>query len=274
VEQLISTCCGRPRRTASLASADNRCRNPASRRWPAAARHAPASEQRAGASDAGAPAQGALNPCPRGSHSTPPIWRAPVSCRTDTSADDKDCTSSCRRRSGCTTSTCGDFRDPCWHRTAVPDREHRDTADAGADDAEADRATRRRSPGVRVRLRRLLGPLLIAVEDVSEAEPGVAYPRCIGGRACRTARDCSGIWWLRRAATVLADPAPRRTSRAARMAGPGIGAAVRPPAAFDVGEVNEALAPFRTVLCRGSSLAPVGTTVCGVPVCPLWITAH
>jgi hypothetical protein len=90
---------------------------------------------------------------------------------------------------------------------------------------------------------------IIAVEDVSEAEPGVAYPRCIGGRRAAPPEDCSGIGGYAELLTVLADPA--HVEHQGLLEWLDLESAQQfDPAAFDVGEVNEALAPFRTVLVQ------------------------
>jgi hypothetical protein len=89
----------------------------------------------------------------------------------------------------------------------------------------------------------------IVVEDVSEAEAGAAYPRCTGGRRAGPPEDCSGVHGYAELLTVLADPT--HVEHQGLLNWLNLESAQQfDPAAFDAGEVNEALAPFRTVLVR------------------------
>lgn len=46
----------------------------------------------------------------------------------------------------------------------------------------------------------------ILVEDIAAAEPGVAYPRCVGGKQAGPPEDCGGIGGYERLREILADP--------------------------------------------------------------------
>jgi Plasmid pRiA4b ORF-3-like protein len=63
----------------------------------------------------------------------------------------------------------------------------------------------------------------ILVEKIIPAEPGVAYPRCTGGRRDGPPEDCGGIWVFNEQFADLGD-------------------------LFDVGDLNERLADLATVL--------------------------
>jgi len=63
----------------------------------------------------------------------------------------------------------------------------------------------------------------IVVEKIIPAEPGVAYPRCIGGRRDAPPEDCGGIWIFNEQFADLGD-------------------------LFDVADMNERLADLATVL--------------------------
>jgi len=63
----------------------------------------------------------------------------------------------------------------------------------------------------------------IAVEKIIPAEPGVAYPRCAGGRRDAPPEDCGGIWVFNEQFADLAD-------------------------VFNVDDLNERLADQATVL--------------------------
>jgi Plasmid pRiA4b ORF-3-like protein len=63
----------------------------------------------------------------------------------------------------------------------------------------------------------------IVVEKVIQAEPGVAYPRCTGGRRDAPPEDCGGIWIFNEQFADLGD-------------------------LFNVGGLNERLTDLATVL--------------------------
>ena len=63
----------------------------------------------------------------------------------------------------------------------------------------------------------------MVVEKIILAEPGVAYPRCTGGRRDAPPEDCGGIWVFNEQFADLGD-------------------------LFNVGELNERLADLATVL--------------------------
>ena len=87
----------------------------------------------------------------------------------------------------------------------------------------------------------------IAVEDVFEAEPGTAYPRCTGGRRAGPPEDCGGVHSYAELLAALADPGHADHGDMLDWLGLESGQQFD-PAAFDAGEIDEALAPFRTVL--------------------------
>ena len=60
----------------------------------------------------------------------------------------------------------------------------------------------------------------IVVEKITPAEPGVAYPRCTGGRRAAPPEDCGGIWAFNEYQADLADTfdADEMTARLAELA--------------------------------------------------------
>jgi len=87
----------------------------------------------------------------------------------------------------------------------------------------------------------------IIVEDVRQAEPGVAYPRSTAGRRACPPEDCGGLWGYQELLAILADP--RHEEHAARLEWLGVAAAAEfDPAQFDLGETNEALSGLARVL--------------------------
>ncbi|MFJ1709304.1 plasmid pRiA4b ORF-3 family protein [Kitasatospora sp. NPDC088346] len=87
----------------------------------------------------------------------------------------------------------------------------------------------------------------VAVEAVGEAEPGVAYPRCVdGARACPP-EDCGGIEAYRYLVEVLADPAHDEHDE--QLEWLGLDAAQDfDPAAFEPAAADRALAGRARVL--------------------------
>lgn len=81
----------------------------------------------------------------------------------------------------------------------------------------------------------------IRVERVEPAEPDVGYPRCLTGRRAGPPEDCGGIWGYDALREILADPAhPEHDDRVEWL---GLGSPHDfDPAAFDLDEVNRALA--------------------------------
>jgi hypothetical protein len=80
----------------------------------------------------------------------------------------------------------------------------------------------------------------IVVEDVLDAEPGVAYPRCLAGRRATPPEDCGGIWGYQYLLEILDDPA--HPEHAERLEWLGLASADElDPATFDHAALNRAL---------------------------------
>jgi hypothetical protein len=89
----------------------------------------------------------------------------------------------------------------------------------------------------------------IVVEDVVQAEPGVAYPRCLTGRRAAPPEDSGGIWGYAHLCDVLADP--EHPEHAERLEWLDLDSAADfDPAAFDADEVNEYLSRQAKVLLK------------------------
>jgi hypothetical protein len=89
----------------------------------------------------------------------------------------------------------------------------------------------------------------IVVEDVIQAEPGVAYPRCLTGRRAAPPEDSGGIWGYAHLCDVLADPQhPEHADLLEWMELDD--PADFDSAAFDVDEVNEDLSRQVKVLVK------------------------
>ncbi len=89
----------------------------------------------------------------------------------------------------------------------------------------------------------------IVVEDVLDAEPGVAYPRCVAGRRACPPEDCGGLWGYTELLEILANP--EHEEHEERLRWLGLDAADHfDPAAFDASTVNEALAGIARVLVK------------------------
>jgi hypothetical protein len=89
----------------------------------------------------------------------------------------------------------------------------------------------------------------VLVEDVLIAEPGVAYPRCTGGRRAGPPEDCGGIWGYRELLEILGDPAHAEHEERLDWLGLSSGSEFD-PARFDLGEVNRTLAQRAKVLVK------------------------
>jgi len=90
----------------------------------------------------------------------------------------------------------------------------------------------------------------IVVQAVSDAEPAIAYPRCLAGRRACPPEDCGGIWGYGYLLEILADPAHEEHKE--RLEWLGLDSADEfDPAAFDLAEVNSALSGSATVLVKG-----------------------
>ncbi|MFE3772127.1 plasmid pRiA4b ORF-3 family protein [Streptomyces sp. NPDC059122] len=89
----------------------------------------------------------------------------------------------------------------------------------------------------------------ILVEDVTEPEPGAAYPRCLTGRRACPPEDSGGIWGYEYLIEILADP--QHEEHEERLEWLGLVSADQfDPAAFDAAQVNSALSALATVLVK------------------------
>jgi Plasmid pRiA4b ORF-3-like protein len=84
----------------------------------------------------------------------------------------------------------------------------------------------------------------IAVEKVLDRDPALVYPSCTGGRRAAPPDDCGGIWGYEELVEILTDP--QHPEHQDRLEWLGLDHAAQfDPAAFDVDEVNRALANLR-----------------------------
>ncbi|MFD7407717.1 plasmid pRiA4b ORF-3 family protein [Streptomyces sp. NPDC059866] len=89
----------------------------------------------------------------------------------------------------------------------------------------------------------------ILVEDITEPEPGIAYPRCLTGRRACPPEDSGGIWGYEYLIEILSDPSHEEHED--RLEWLGLDSADEfDPAAFDTAQVNSALSPLATVLVK------------------------
>ncbi len=89
----------------------------------------------------------------------------------------------------------------------------------------------------------------IAVEDVLDAEPGVAYPKCITGRRAGPPEDCGGIWGYTELLEVLADPDHEEHEH--KLEWLSLESADEfDPAEFNLDQVNDALSGLAKVIVR------------------------
>ncbi|MFJ6676422.1 plasmid pRiA4b ORF-3 family protein [Actinosynnema sp. NPDC091369] len=89
----------------------------------------------------------------------------------------------------------------------------------------------------------------ILVEDVVQAEPSAAYPRCLTGRRAAPPEDSGGIWGYAHLCDVLADP--EHPEHAERLEWLELDSAADfDPAAFDADEVNDYLSRQAKVLVK------------------------
>ncbi|MFI6086176.1 plasmid pRiA4b ORF-3 family protein [Streptomyces sp. NPDC051217] len=87
----------------------------------------------------------------------------------------------------------------------------------------------------------------ILVEAVTDAEPGIAYPRCLTGRRACPPEDCGGMWGYEYLVEILADPGHEEHDE--RLEWLGLDTADQfDPAVFDLTEVNSALSGFSAIL--------------------------
>lgn len=83
----------------------------------------------------------------------------------------------------------------------------------------------------------------IVVEAVTDGDPGVAYPRCIGGRRAGPPEDCGGVWGYQDLLEILADPTHEEHTE--RLEWLGLDSVDEFDAdAFDVADVNVALSGY------------------------------
>lgn len=84
----------------------------------------------------------------------------------------------------------------------------------------------------------------IEVEKVLPADPAVSYPVCTGGRrAAPLAEDIGGVWGLNEIVFLVAHPEEEAPEHWEDLVG-DLREADWDPAAFDLAELNEALAGF------------------------------
>lgn len=129
----------------------------------------------------------------------------------------------------------------------MPDRElgHRNAAGVRLDQIAA-------RPGARLRYTYDFGDDWehdLLVEDVTTAEPGIAYPRCLSGRRACPPEDCGGMWGYTDLLEILADPTHEEHHERLEWLGLDT-AADFDPAHFDPTETNEALADHAKVLIK------------------------
>jgi hypothetical protein len=85
----------------------------------------------------------------------------------------------------------------------------------------------------------------VTLEQELPAEPGSVYPRCVAGKGACPPEDCGGAWGYMDLRALLADPAADHDEMLEWL---GLDSAGEfDPAAFDVNEVNEALAAVSAV---------------------------
>lgn len=89
----------------------------------------------------------------------------------------------------------------------------------------------------------------VAVEAVQPAEPGVAYPRCTGGRRAGPPEDSGGVWGYYDLLNTLASQRDENHAQVLRWLGIG-SAAEFDPASFDLDATQKALAAISKVLIR------------------------
>ena len=76
----------------------------------------------------------------------------------------------------------------------------------------------------------------VVVEKVLEKEPGVAYPRCVGGKRSGPPEDCGGVWGYERLQEVIKDSEDEEHESMLEWLGGSFD-----PEAFNEKEVNEEL---------------------------------
>ena len=90
---------------------------------------------------------------------------------------------------------------------------------------------------------------IIAVEAISNPEPGIAYPRCLTGRRACPPEDCGGIWGYDYLIEILTDP--RHEEHQERLEWLGLDSPSQfDPSAFDPAQANTALAGLATILIK------------------------
>jgi Plasmid pRiA4b ORF-3-like protein len=89
----------------------------------------------------------------------------------------------------------------------------------------------------------------ILVEGVTDAGPGIAYPRCIAGSRACPPEDCGGMWGYAELLDILSDPGHEEHNE--RLGWLGIDSPDQfDPAAFDAACVTIALSDLETVLVK------------------------
>jgi hypothetical protein len=80
----------------------------------------------------------------------------------------------------------------------------------------------------------------IVVEDITPADPGVRYPRCLDGRRAAPPEDCGGAWGYAELLQVLGDPTHEEHAERREWLGRGFD-----PERFDLAAANRAVMRVR-----------------------------
>ena len=80
----------------------------------------------------------------------------------------------------------------------------------------------------------------ITVQKITEPEAGIKYPICLAGKGACPPEDCGGVWGYYEMLGVVKDPKHQMHKQYSEWLGEGYD-----PEAFDIDEVNAALAEWR-----------------------------